>query len=313
MRALVTGCAGFIGSRLCARLLTDGWTVLGIDSFDDNCDRSMTAGNLLSLRSDRFAFIRDDLNHADLGRVLVDRPDVIFHLAAIPGVRTSWGSTFPDYVTSNVLATQRLLHAMTSIADPPRLVNASSSSVYGLATSYPTFESMLPQPHSPYGVTKLAAEHLVSAYASNYDFNAVSLRFFTVYGPRQRPDMAVARFLSAARDDRALVVYGTGEQLRDFTFVDDVVESLLLAGCATAPVPPVMNISGRTNISVNDVIEIIRVTTQKDVLVHFVDAVVGDVPRTGGDSSLASEFLGWHPSVDIAEGIARQWRAMERR
>lgn len=188
-----------------------------------------------------------------------------------------------------------------------RFVYASSSSVYGQAETYPTTETMLPQPFSPYGVTKLAGEHLTGLYRANYDLPTVAFRFFTVYGPAQRPDMAFTRFLRAAASGAPISIYGTGEQVRDFTFVDDVVSALTLSGQSPKALPPVMNLSGGSSVSVNEVLDTIRDVSGKNLVVDYVDAVKGDVTRTGGDSSLALTSLGWAPQTSLSEGLKRHF------
>src|SRR4051794_1145653 len=221
MRALVTGCAGFIGSHLTESLLADGASVVGVDCFNDNYGRREKIGNLEQARDwEAFDFVPIDLARGDLQDIVVDC-DVVFHLAAEPGVRASWGSRFETYVRNNVVATQHLLDAVT--ASRAKLVYASSSSVYGQAETFPTREDALPAPFSPYGVTKLTAEHLCQTYFANFGVEAVSLRFFSVYGPRQRPDMAFNIFCRAILEGRPLNVYGDGGQTRDFTYVADVV------------------------------------------------------------------------------------------
>ena len=228
MKALVTGAAGFIGSTLSARLLADGWDVTGIDALTPYYDPALKRANLERLGG-AFTFVQEDLRTADLD-ALLDGVDVVFHEAGQPGVRASWGDEFGIYLDANVAATQALLEAAKRAPGLQRLVYASSSSVYGDAARFPVLEVDLPQPVSPYGVTKLAAEHLCSLYASNFGVPTVSLRYFTVFGPRQRPDMAFTRFLTAVRDDRPITLYGTGEQIRDFTYVDDVVEANVAGG-----------------------------------------------------------------------------------
>jgi UDP-glucuronate 4-epimerase len=305
MKALVTGAAGFIGSTLSARLLADGWDVTGIDSLTPYYDPALKLANLARLGG-AFTFVQDDLRTADLDGLL-EGVDVVFHEAGQPGVRASWGDEFGVYVDANVAATQTLLEAAKRASGLKRLVYASSSSVYGDATRFPVLEADLPQPVSPYGVTKLAAEHLCSLYASNFGVPTVSLRYFTVFGPRQRPDMAFTRFLTAVRDGRPITLYGSGEQIRDFTFVDDVVEANVLA--ATEPVPPgtVLNIAGGTNVTVNEVLSVIHSVTGRRVQVERHPTVDGDAWRTGGDASAARDLLGWKPKVSVEEGLARQW------
>ncbi|MDZ7885521.1 MAG: NAD-dependent epimerase/dehydratase family protein [Mycobacterium sp.] len=231
MTALVTGVAGFIGSTLAERLVSSGQKVIGIDSFSDYYDRETKELNLARLSTaGEFTLLEADLNTVDLSALLAD-VEVIYHQAGQPGVRKSWGADFVRYVEANISATQRLLESSRNSAPKlTRFVYASSSSVYGDAENYPTRESDCPQPRSPYGVTKLAAEHLVSLYAANFGLPAVSLRYFTVYGPRQRPDMAFNRFISGALSGSRLTVHGDGKQIREFTYVDDIVEANVRAG-----------------------------------------------------------------------------------
>src|SRR5581483_8871912 len=225
MRCLVTGVAGFVGSHLAERLLADGHVVCGIDAFIDYYPRSIKEKSLEGPRSwQRFTFVEGNLLDIALPPVL-DGVDWVFHQAAQAGVRASWGKEFTRYVDCNVLATQRLLEALMHSKSLQRFVYASSSSVYGDTTTFPVKETTLTHPVSPYGVTKLAAEHLCSLYHRNFGIPTVSLRYFTVYGPRQRPDMAFHRFCKAVLDRRSIRVFGDGLQTRDFTYVSDVVEA----------------------------------------------------------------------------------------
>jgi len=305
MRALVTGAAGFIGSHLSQRLLAEGHDVVGVDNLSAYYADTLKRQNLAAIKHPRFTFVKDDLADADLGPLL-DGVDVAYHLAGQPGVRSSWGETFADYARANVLATQRLLEAARS-RDGLRLVYASSSSVYGDAEAFPTSETVLPRPRSPYGVTKLAAEHLCGLYAANFGLSTVSLRFFTVYGPRQRPDMAFTRFLRAARDGQQLTIYGTGEQIRDFTYVDDIVEALVRSGTTPTPAGSVFNVSGGGSHSVNEVLEEIEEIVGKPLNIHRQAVARGDVRRTSGDTTALSRALDWRPRVQLRDGLRRQW------
>ncbi|KQR24287.1 UDP-glucose 4-epimerase [Agreia sp. Leaf335] len=308
MKALVTGAAGFVGSTLSRRLLEQGHGVLAIDNLSSYYDRPLKTRNVESYSALPGAtFIEADLNTVDLDALLSDGIDVVFHLAGQPGIRGSWGQDFALYTRANVDATQRLLEASMRYGKLQRFVYASSSSVYGQAETYPTTETMLPQPFSPYGVTKLAGEHLTGLYRANYDLPTVAFRFFTVYGPAQRPDMAFTRFLRAAASGAPISIYGTGEQVRDFTFVDDVVSALTLSGQSPKALPPVMNLSGGSSVSVNEVLDTIRDVSGKNLVVDYVDAVKGDVTRTGGDSSLALTSLGWAPQTSLSEGLKRHF------
>ncbi|HEY0240553.1 MAG TPA: NAD-dependent epimerase/dehydratase family protein [Friedmanniella sp.] len=305
MRALVTGVAGFVGSNLARQLLREGHEVVGIDVLTDYYEVSIKRGNLASILETGFTFVEADLNTVDLGALLAD-VDWIFHQAGQPGVRMSWGKDFAIYVRQNIEATQRLLEAAKDSPNLKRLVYASSSSIYGNAERYPTSEEDRPQPVSPYGVTKLAAEHLCSLYASNFGVPTVSLRYFTVYGPGQRTDMAFTRFVRAAVLDELISIYGTGEQIRDFTFVDDVVAANI-AAASTADVPPgtVLNVAGGSNVSVLDTLAIINGLNGRPLRVEHTESVKGDVFRTGGDTAKITRVLGWKPTVTIEEGLAR--------
>jgi nucleoside-diphosphate-sugar epimerase len=310
MHALVTGAAGFIGSHLTTRLCAEGHDVIGIDSFTDYYDVALKHDNADAEIGAGVDFIEGDLNELDLTSIL-DGIDVIFHLAGQPGVRASWGREFGTYTYCNIAATQRLLEACRGSSTLRRLVYASSSSVYGNAERYPTNERDRPQPVSPYGVTKLAAEHLCCLYAASFDVPAVSLRYFTVYGPGQRPDMAFTRFAMAAVNGDPITIYGSGDQVRDFTYVDDVVEANLLAAERSCAAGSVLNVAGGTHTSVNEVLRVFEDLTGAALPVTRVNPVAGDVHRTGGDTAVIRTTLGWSPRVELREGIARQldWAA----
>jgi UDP-glucuronate 4-epimerase len=304
MRALVTGAAGFVGSNLARQLLREGHEVVGIDVLTDYYEVSIKRGNLASIPTTGFTFVEADLNTVDLTTLLAD-VDWIFHQAGQPGVRMSWGKDFAIYVRQNIEATQRLLEAAKDAPRLKRLVYASSSSIYGNAERYPTSEEDRPQPVSPYGVTKLAAEHLCSLYASNFGVPTVSLRYFTVYGPGQRTDMAFTRFVRAAVLDDLITIYGSGEQIRDFTFVDDVVAANIAAAGSTVPPGTVLNVAGGSNVSVLDTLAILTEANGRPLRVEHTETVKGDVFRTGGDTRKITELLGWKPAVSIEEGLAR--------
>jgi UDP-glucuronate 4-epimerase len=306
MQTLVTGAAGFIGSHLTKRLRDEGHAVIGLDSFTDYYDVALKRANAEAALEAGVTFVEGDLNVVDLNSIL-DGVDVVFHLAGQPGVRSSWGAEFSTYTYCNIDATQRLLEASRGSSTLRRLVYASSSSIYGNAERYPTSEDDRPQPISPYGVTKLAAEHLCSLYATTFDVPTVSLRYFTVYGPRQRPDMAFTRFARAAARGDEITVFGSGEQTRDFTYVGDIVEANLLA--ATRDVTPgaVLNVAGGSHTSVNEVLQIFEEIAGSKLSVKRVAAVVGDVRRTGGDTAAIRSALGWQPAVSLREGIAQQF------
>lgn len=311
MRALVTGAAGFIGSHLCGRLLREGAEVLGIDAFVPNYPRGWKEANLAPLRDQaRFQFIEGDLSAVNLPALLAE-VEVVFHQAAMPGVRSSWGADFQVYVDHNISATQRLLEAAAGLRHLRRVVYASSSSVYGDAPALPLHEDALPQPISPYGVTKLAAEHLCRLYAVAYGVPTVSLRYFTVYGPRQRPDMAFHRFAAAILQGREIVVYSDGEQTRDFTFIDDAVEANLRA--AARPVEPgaVINVGGGARISLNAALKLVEAAAGRKARIVHAEAQRGDMRHTYADTGRAQAALGFRPVVPVAEGLRRELAWMD--
>jgi nucleoside-diphosphate-sugar epimerase len=310
MRALVTGCAGFIGSHLTEALLASGADVRGVDCFNENYARAEKLANLATARSwDSFDFVPVDLARGAL-HDLVDDRDVIFHLAAEPGVRTSWGARFETYLRNNVLATQHLLEAARR--EPARrVVVASSSSVYGQAEALPTPEDVVPAPISPYGVTKLAAEQLCRTYATGFGLDVVSLRLFSVYGPRQRPDMAFSMFCAAALARRPVTVYGTGEQTRDFTYVADVVRALRSAATAHGLGGAVLNVGGGEQVSVNGALAALAAILGRPVAANRIGAERGDVRDTAADTTRARERLGFTAQVGLAEGLAAQVEATQ--
>jgi nucleoside-diphosphate-sugar epimerase len=307
MRALVTGVAGFVGSTLARRLLADGHDVVGVDALTDYYDQRLKRANLRDIEHPRLQVVEADLNEVDLAAQLAD-VDVVYHQAGQPGVRKSWGADFDGYTRGNVNATQRLLEAALRAPRLSRFVYASSSSVYGNALRYPTEETDRPQPLSPYGVTKLAAEHLCVLYAQNYGLPTVSLRYFTVYGPRQRPDMAFTRFCTAVRDGEEIPVFGTGEQVRDFTYVDDVVEANVRVAAADVPAGAVFNVAGGTSTTVNEVIALLGEISGRTPVVRKGDPVPGDVERTGGSTAAIQAAVGWAPAVGLREGLEEQYR-----
>jgi nucleoside-diphosphate-sugar epimerase len=304
-RVVVTGAAGFIGSHLCEKLLALGHQVVGVDSFTDYYERARKEQNLEASRTHpEFTFEEVDLVDADLRRVLRGA-NVVYHLAGQPGVRPSWGEQFDRYVRDNILATQRLLEALKGMSIE-RLVFAGSSSVYGDAEMFPTKESALPRPVSPYGVTKLAAEHLALLYAKNFGLPSVSVRYFTVYGPRQRPDMAFSRFMEALVDGDAIEVFGDGEQTREFTYVSDAVEGTIKAATADV-VGQVFNLGGGSRVTINQVLATLEDISRIKVRRRTLPAAPGDPRHTGASINLARERLGWEPRVSLREGLTKQW------
>ena len=306
MRAVVTGGAGFIGSTLSERLLDEGFEVTVLDSFTDYYDPARKRANLAAAaQRPGLDVVEVDLATADLDRLL-DGADVVWHLAGQPGVRLSWDG-FTTYVECNVVASQRLLEAAKRVGTP-RFVYASSSSVYGNAERYPTLETDRPEPFSPYGVTKLAAEHLCVLYAANWGVPTVSLRYFTVYGPRQRPDMATHRLIECALHQREpFRLYGDGEQERAFTYVGDVVDATYRAG-VTPDVPggTVLNVSGRFQCRLSDLIELVGRTVGAEVPLDRRPAVAGDAVRTGGSTESIEALLGWKAATSLEDGVAAQ-------
>jgi UDP-glucuronate 4-epimerase len=302
-RYLVTGCAGFVGSHVVETLLRRGHQVLGVDAFTDYYKREVKESNIESAQTDdAFSIVEADLAEDSLAPLL-DGVDGVFHLAAQPGVRGSWGDTFAVYLRDNVLATQRLFEAAGRSG--VRIVFASTSSVYGNAESYPTHEKMLPRPVSPYGVTKLACESLARTYAECFGLEAIVLRYFTVYGPRQRPDMAFARIISALLGETPFPVYGTGDQSRDFTYVGDAAEATVDA-MEGGRAGTTYNVGGGSETTLRDVIALVERLAERRLAVHYEPAAVGDVRRTAADTTRIRSELGWSPRVSLEKGLAAQ-------
>lgn len=306
MKALVTGTAGFIGSHLTGALLDRGAQVIGIDCFTDYYARSIKEANLdHNRRRDGFTFADTRIQDADLASLLTGVTHV-FHLAAQAGVRKSWGRDFRTYTENNVEASQQLLEACVGLP-LHRFVYASSSSIYGDKVAIPMREDALPQPVSPYGVTKLAAEQLCYLYSVNHGVPATSLRYFTVYGPRQRPDMGLHRFIRAAIDGRPITLYGDGEQTRDFTFVNDAVAATMAAG-DRGGVGRAYNVGGGSRVSINHVLDIIGRVAGRALDVRREPTQKGDMRDTFADTSLARADLGFSPRVSLEEGIEAEYR-----
>ncbi len=305
MRALVTGAAGFIGSHLSERLVADGHEVVGVDCFTDYYPRRIKEKNLERLRAEnRFSFVEADLNALDVS-ALTSGIDWIFHQAAQAGVRASWGETFRIYTRLNIDATQRLLESVKGSTTLKKFVYASSSSVYGDVATLPMVEDHPTHPLSPYGVTKLAAEHLAVLYTRNFAVPTASLRYFTVYGPRQRPDMAFHKFFKAALAGEEISVYGDGTQTRDFTYVSDAVEANLRAA-QSAPPGAVLNIGGGSRVSVREVLTLVEELVGKPVRVRYLETQHGDMKDTVADTTRAREQIGYRPLVSLRDGLARE-------
>lgn len=304
MKCVVTGAAGFIGSTLCDRLLQDGHTVTGIDTFLDYYPRAIKERNIAHARAHpKFTFIEASLLDGPVEQ-WVDGAELVFHQAAQAGVRASWGTTFQTYTDHNILATQRLLEALKGSATLRKLVYASSSSVYGDAERFPTPESDRPKPVSPYGVSKLAAEHLMVLYAREFNVPTVSLRYFTVFGPRQRPDMAFHKFIRAGIKGEPVPLYGDGEQSRDFTFIDDIIDANLLAA-ASDERGAVFNVGGGVQATVNQVLAMIS-EFLGPLDIRRSERQAGDARHTSADTTQIRSRLGFSPKVDLATGIQRE-------
>ena len=311
MRALVTGCAGFIGSHLAEAILRDGDAVLGVDCFNDNYARPQKLANLKYLTTwDEFEFVPIDLSHGDLVD-LVQSVDVVFHLAAEPGVRSSWGARYEKYLRNNLLATQHILDALLTCPGT-RLVFASSSSVYGDAEVFPTPESAQLRPRSPYGQTKAAAEQICDLYRANHGLDVVGLRYFTVFGPRQRPDMAFYRLLAAGIRGEEFTMFGDGSQSRDFTFVSDVVAVTRSAGQAQLGEERVFNVGGGSPATLAEAVQIVEEVVGRPLNLVVAGNESGDVRDTAADTTQASNLLGFAPSVSLRSGLEAQHEWIER-
>jgi nucleoside-diphosphate-sugar epimerase len=305
MKSIVTGAAGFVGSHLVDRLLNEGHDVVGIDCFTDYYDRALKERNIAAARTHpKFRFIEEDLNEMDLGAV-IDEGDVIYHQAAQAGVRASWGESFDIYTRLNIGATQRLLEFCKDCR-PARFVYASSSSVYGDTDKFPEQEDDHPRPISPYGVTKLAAEHLCVLYFKAFGVPTVSLRYFTVYGPRQRPDMAFNKWCRAALLDQTLPIFGDGDQTRDFTFVEDIVDAVRAAAEADCA-GQVMNLGGGNRVTVNYVLDVLRDIHGRSLKLDDQGSQKGDVRHTAADITRAQTLLNYQPKVSLAEGLREEY------
>jgi UDP-glucose 4-epimerase len=306
MKCLVTGVAGFVGSHLAERLLRDGHSVVGVDAFTDYYARALKQGNLQRLQDHAsFTFLEADLNATDLV-ALIGENEWIFHQAGQAGVRASWGQDFALYTAANITATQHLLEAATRAPNLKRFVYASSSSIYGNARALPVTEETLPQPVSPYGVTKLAGEHLCMLYWHNYHIPTVMLRYFTVYGPRQRPDMAFHKFLKAMLQEAEFTVYDDGYQTRDFTYVADIVEANVQAAQAPDAAGQVFNIAGGSRVTLREVIKTMEALVGKPARIRYEPPALGDVRDTFADTTRAQHILGYQPRVTLREGLAAE-------
>ncbi|MDF5709627.1 MAG: NAD-dependent epimerase/dehydratase family protein [Nostoc sp. S4] len=307
VKNIVTGVAGFIGSHLAETLLQQGEEVIGIDEFNDYYDPMLKRKNVTRLDcSPGFRLIEADIQFLDWHELLKD-VDVVYHQAAQAGVRASWGEAFRDYTERNINATQVLLEAAKDAKNLKRLVYASSSSVYGDAETLPTHEGISPQPVSPYGITKLAAELLCGLYHKNFNVPSVSLRYFTVYGPRQRPDMAFHKFFKSILQDEAIPIYGDGQQTREFTFISDIIAANLAAAIVPQAVGEIFNIGGGSRVVLAEVLNQIEEVVGKPIKRNYIEQAMGDARHTAADISKAEKILKYQPQVCLTEGLTKEW------
>ncbi|TVP61342.1 MAG: NAD-dependent epimerase/dehydratase family protein [Nodularia sp. (in: Bacteria)] len=306
-KTIVTGAAGFIGSHLAETLLQQGNEVIGIDQVNDYYDPVLKHKNIAHLHgSPQFTFIKEDIQDLDWPTLLQD-VEVVYHQAAQAGVRASWGQGFRNYTERNISATQVLLEAAKDAKNLKRLVFASTSSVYGDAETLPTHEKIPPQPVSPYGITKLAAERLCGLYHKNFGVPIVALRYFTVYGPRQRPDMAFHKFFKSILQDEAIPIYGDGQQTRDFTFVSDAIAANLAAATVPQAVGEVFNIGGGSRVVLAEVLDTMAEIVGKPIKKNYIEKAMGDARHTAADVSKAQQILGYQPQVSLREGLTQEW------
>ena len=304
---IVTGVGGFIGSNLAEALLNQRETVIGIDQFNDYYDPTLKRQNISHFQDyTSFKLIEDDIQSLNWSELLADI-DVVYHQAAQAGVRASWGQGFRAYTERNINTTQIILEAAKEAPQLKRLVYASSSSVYGNAETFPTPESVCPQPVSPYGITKLAGEQLCNLYYQNFSIPCVSLRYFTVYGPRQRPDMAFHKFFKSILQDEPISIYGDGQQTRDFTFINDVIMANLAAATVPEAVGEVFNIGGGSRVVLAAVIDMMEEIIGHPIQRNFLETARGDARHTSADVSKAQKILGYQPKVSLSEGLRQEW------
>jgi len=307
MNILVTGAGGFIGSHLCERLLANSkHQVYGVDTFIGPTPNNLKQHNLIYLKKHpRFTLIKDHLLNVDL-RKLLNGIDVVYHLAAIPGVRSSWGKDFNPYVENNIVVTQQLLEACKDIK-LEKFIYASTSSIYGEKTGKVS-EDMIPHPLSPYGATKLTGEHLCHLYQKSYGIPIVILRYFTVYGPRQRPDMAFHRFIKQMTFDEPITVFGDGKQTRDFTYIDDCIDGTSAVLTANNVIGETINIGGKERSSVLEIISLLEQITSKKAKITFSPKVKGEPRHTWADISKANHLLSYYPVTTLSEGLKKEYQ-----
>ena len=304
--ALITGVAGFIGSSLAEKLLKDNFKVIGIDSFTNYYSPHIKEKNIENcLKHSNFSFIHQDLDTLDLSTIF-ENTEYVFHLSAQPGARASWGKEFTTYVKNNISVTQKILESLKNNTTLKKFIFASSSSVYGNQSSIMNEDTSLTKPVSPYGVTKLASENLVNLYFKNYEIPIISLRYFTAYGPKQRPDMAFTRFFHSIIKDKKLIIFGNGEQTRDFTYVDDVVKATMNAA-ASDHVGEILNIGGGSVFSLMQITEFMKEITGKELEIDFKKEQKGDVKHTSADISKSENLINYKSNVDIKYGLTQQY------
>jgi nucleoside-diphosphate-sugar epimerase len=305
MNTLVTGAAGFIGSHLCKKLIRDGAHIIAIDAFTDFYPRRLKENNIQPLvKHPNFKLMPQDILDINLNKIM-EKTDVVFHFAAQAGVRSSWGSDFSIYTKNNIEATQRLLEAAKK-SSIKKFIYASSSSVYGLSPQLPMVETSTLHPYSPYGVTKLAAENLCFLYYKNYGIPCVSLRFFTVYGPGQRPDMAFHKFFRSIVENKEITVFGDGQQTRDFTYVDDIIQANL-SSIQNGKVGETYNLGGGTQRKLADIIPLLEEICQRKVRIRNLPGQKGDVQHTFADIQKAKNDLCYTPQITLEEGLRFEW------
>lgn len=307
----MTGVAGFIGSHLAERLLTNGFKVIGVDCFTDYYSKKIKKNNMISFQNNKnFKFIEEDLMKLDLTPI-IKACEFLFHEAAQPGVRASWGKQFDVYVKDNILVTQKILESAKEVKTLEKIVMASSSSIYGEQEGIMIENETIPNPISPYGVTKLASENLGLTYATNHDLPVTSLRYFTVYGPRQRPDMAFTKFIKANLSGDEILVFGDGNQIRDFTFISDIIDANLK--CMESKIHGnVLNIGGGKTYSIIEILSMIEEITGLTNKLIFTSKQKGDVKRTESDITNAKKIIDYFPKINVFEGLTNQIKWMKK-
>ncbi|ELR99986.1 NAD-dependent epimerase/dehydratase family protein [Gloeocapsa sp. PCC 73106] len=304
---LVTGVGGFIGSHLAEALLNQGEQVIGVDHFNDYYDPTIKRQNATVLQQfSSFKLIEADIEHLDWQNLL-SGVEYLYHQAAQAGVRASWGESFHHYTSRNINATQIILEAAKESKSLKRFVFASTSSVYGNAETFPTPETICPQPVSPYGITKLAAERLCWLYQQNFGVPVTALRYFTVYGPRQRPDMAFHKFFKAAIAQSSIDIYGDGQQTRDFTFISDIVAANLAAAQVEGAIGEVFNIGGGSRVVLEDILKQIETISDRPLLRNYIGRAKGDARHTSADITKAQQILNYQPRVSLSKGLTQEW------